>query len=258
MDRIEGVVRARQPKRLRTVPTPEEVKSSWNNWRAFRDWSCGLQYGGGRRAKELDFGRGEAILWDTKGLRDTKGRQDHITMLPEALHRPLRDQLRRVGEQRQADLALGLGRAPLPYAPARKYPNADRDWAWQWVFPASSHYLNRRTGPQHRHHLDESVIQKAVRQAGLRTGLAKRVTPGGGLRYPDPNHHDLHPRMEPGWPRRSQPFGPAAEAAVGGERGFLDCPTGRPRIAERAVKWSGSHEGIRSCDHGCPSRAVSS
>ena len=84
----------------------------------------------------------DALNWGV-----TYGEQGALANQPEVLHRRLQDQLRRVGEQHQADLALGLGRAPLPCAPARKCPNADRDWAWQWVFPASSHYLNCRTGP---------------------------------------------------------------------------------------------------------------
>ncbi|MEK7996559.1 MAG: tyrosine-type recombinase/integrase [Planctomycetota bacterium] len=74
---------------------------------------------------------------------------------------------------------LGLGRAPLPDALVRKYPNADRQWGSQWVFPASSHYVDRRTGIQHRHHLHESVIQKAVHETGRPAGLAKRLTTHG-------------------------------------------------------------------------------
>jgi len=70
----------------------------------------------------------------------------------------------------------GLGQAPLPDALEGKYPNAGREWGWQCVFPASSHYLDRTTGIQHRHHLHESVVQKAVHQAAHRAGLAKRVT----------------------------------------------------------------------------------
>jgi len=79
-------------------------------------------------------------------------------------------------EQHAADWKGGLGRAPLPEALVRKYPNADREWDWQWVFPASSHYVDRGTGIQHRHHLHESVVQKEVRRAACRAGLAKRVT----------------------------------------------------------------------------------
>jgi site-specific recombinase XerD len=96
--------------------------------------------------------------------------------LPAVLRQPLQDHLRRVREQHEAALKGGLGRAPLPDALVRKYPNADREWGWQWVFPASSHYVDRRTGIQHRHHLHESVVQKEVRRAACRTGLARRVT----------------------------------------------------------------------------------
>lgn len=108
-------------------------------------------------------------------------------MLPEALHQPLQDHLRLVREQHEADLALGLGRAPLPYALVRKYPQADREWAWQQVFPASSCYLDRRTGLQHRDHLHESVVQKAIREAALAAGLAKCVTPAIPFAIPSPS-----------------------------------------------------------------------
>jgi len=96
--------------------------------------------------------------------------------LPAVLTQPLQDHLRRVREQHEADLKGELGRAPLPDALVRKYPNADREWGWQWVFPASSHYVDPGTGIQHRHHLHESVVQKEVRRAAHRAGLAKRVT----------------------------------------------------------------------------------
>ena len=94
-------------------------------------------------------------------------------MLPDVLNQPLQDYLRRVREQHEADLKSGLGQAPLPDALARKYPNAGREWGWQWVFPASSHYVNRRTGMRHRHHLHESAVQKAVREAVRHAGFAK-------------------------------------------------------------------------------------
>lgn len=94
-------------------------------------------------------------------------------MLPAALREPLLAHSERVRRQHAKDLARGLGRAPLPDALARKYPSADRQWAWQWIFPASSHYTDRRTGVRHRHHLHESVIQRAVKEAVRRAGLAK-------------------------------------------------------------------------------------
>ena len=175
LNRMEGVVRARRPKRLPVVLTREEVGAVLAHLNAVPRLVCTILYGSGLklleglqlRVKDLDFGRGEITVWDGKG------RKDRLTMLPNAIHQPLDEHLRQVREQHEADLKRGLGRAPLPDALVRKYPNADREWAWQWVFPASSHYLDRRTGIQHRHHLHESVIQRAVQEAVRRAGLAK-------------------------------------------------------------------------------------
>jgi integron integrase len=178
LDRVDGVVRARKPKRLPSVLTPEEVESVLDQLDGVPRLVATLLYGSGLRVlealqlrvKDLDFGRGEITV------REGKGQKDRVTMAPDVLHQPLQDHLRAVREQHEADLALGLGRAPLPDALVRKYPNADQEWVWQWVFPASSHYLDRRTGVEHRHHLHESVVQKAIREAALRAHLSKRVT----------------------------------------------------------------------------------
>ncbi len=178
LDRIEGIVRARKPKRLPVVLTREEVEAILTHLDGAPLLVCTLLYGAGPRlleglrlrVKDLDFGRGEITV------REGKGQKDRVTMLPEALRQALQDHLRRVRQQHETDLKSGLGQAPLPDALARKYPNANREWGWQWVFPASSHYLDRRTGIRHRHHLHESVIQKAVHQAAHQAGLAKRVT----------------------------------------------------------------------------------
>jgi len=178
LDRIEGVVRARKPKRLPAVLARDEVVGVLDQLDGAVRLACALLYGAGLRllealqlrVKDLDLGRGEITI------RGGKGAKDRVTMLPDALRQPLQDHLLRVRQQHEADLKLGLGRAPLPHALARKYPNADSEWAWQWVFPASSHYLDPRTGLRHRHHLHESVVQKGVHQAALRAGVAKRVT----------------------------------------------------------------------------------
>ena len=94
-------------------------------------------------------------------------------MLPAAAREPIQVHMEKVRRQHVEDLARGLGRAPLPDAIARKYPSADRQWAWQWVFPASSHYVDRHTRVRHRHHLHESGIQRAVKEAVRRAGLAR-------------------------------------------------------------------------------------
>jgi hypothetical protein len=85
----------------------------------------------------------------------------------------LQTHLQKVRRQHANDVPRGLGRAPLPDALARKYPGTDRQWAWQWVFPASSHYLDRHSGVRHRHHLHESVVQRAVRDAAHSAGVTK-------------------------------------------------------------------------------------
>ena len=116
MNRIEGVVRARQPKRLPVVMTREEVAAIW----------VGV------------FNRQSSMTQSSIAEAAKAG----ITMLPDALLQPLQDHLRVIRKQHEADLKVGLGRAPLPGALPQKYPNADREWGWQWVFPASSHYLD--------------------------------------------------------------------------------------------------------------------
>jgi integrase len=97
-------------------------------------------------------------------------------MLPAAVKRELELHLRRVHAQHQADLAAGAGWVELPYALGRKYPNAGREWAWQWAFPATRFYVDRETGQRRRHHLHETVLQKAVRQAARLAGVPKPAT----------------------------------------------------------------------------------
>jgi len=179
LNRIEGVVRARRPRRLPVVLSRDEVTAVLRELDGEPYLVCALLYGSGlrvleglrMRVKDVDFERGESTV------RDGKGGKDRVTMLPAALGEPLQEHLRRVRQQHEVDLRAGLGQAPLPEALARKYPNAAREWGWQWVFPASAHYLDPRTGIQHRHHLHESVIQKAVHEAVRRAGLAKPATP---------------------------------------------------------------------------------
>ncbi|MGQ0668100.1 MAG: integron integrase, partial [Actinomycetota bacterium] len=163
LGQIEGVVRARRPRRLPVVLTRQEVGAVLNELEGTPRLVCTLLYGSGLRlleclrlrVKDVDLHRGEI------SVRDGKGGKDRVTMLPAAVKAPLQAHLERVRLKHAKDLASGLGRAPLPDALARKYPGADRRWAWQWVFPASSHYVDRHTGVRHRHHLHESVIQRA-------------------------------------------------------------------------------------------------
>lgn len=97
-------------------------------------------------------------------------------MLPESLKGPLREHLKNVKKMHERDLKEGWGSVPLPMALDRKYPNAPKEWRWQWVFPQGNRWKNSKTGEEGRHHIDESLVQKAVRNAVSMAGLTKRAT----------------------------------------------------------------------------------
>ena len=109
-------------------------------------------------------------------VRGGKGDRDRVTMLPAAVKADLARHLEVVQTQHQLDLQRGAGWVELPDALARKYPNAGREWTWQWVFPATRIYVDRVTGQRRRHHLHESVLQRAVKDAVRHASLAKRAS----------------------------------------------------------------------------------
>ena len=176
---LDDVVRAKRPQRLPVVLTRQEV----HNVLAALDgvsWIMGmLLYGSGLRlleclrlrVQDVDFGRPELLV------RGGKGDKDRVTMLPCAVVPRLSAHFERVCKLHAADLAEGFGRVALPDALTRKYPFADREWGWQWIFPASTISADPRTGEPHRHHLHESVPQRAIREARRRVGIAKPVGP---------------------------------------------------------------------------------
>ncbi len=176
---LHGVVRAQRPRRAPAVLAEEEVDQVFACLDGLVQLICRLLYGSGMRlleclslrVKDLDFQRGEITV------RDGKGRKDRVTLLPASCTPGLRHHLAGVRRLHDGDLRVGLGRAPLPDALARKYPNADREWGWQFVFPASSHYTDSHTSVRHRHHLHESVVQKKMSEAVRRAGLTKQATP---------------------------------------------------------------------------------
>jgi integron integrase len=172
------VVRARKPTRLPVVLTREEVKAVLSHLQGDK-WLMGsLMYGAGLRLMEclrlrvqdIDFARNEILV------RDGKGGKDRITMLPGSLKIPLQEHLKKVKAIHERDLSDGWGRVRMPDAMDRKYPNAPADWRWQWVFPQENRWTNPQTKQQGRHYIDESLVQRAVREAVAKAGLTKRAT----------------------------------------------------------------------------------
>ncbi len=174
-----SVVRANRPKRLPVVLTRAEVRSVLGELEGTPRLVCTLLYGSGLRLfealglrlKDVDLGRKELRV------RDGKGGKDRVTMTPAAAVDPLRAQMEEARRVHRSDVAAGCGRVSLPTALARKYPGAAADPGWQYVFPASARCVDDQDGLEKRHHLHESVIQRAVRAAVVKLGLAKHATP---------------------------------------------------------------------------------
>lgn len=174
---LDDVVRASRPVRLPVVLTPEEVRRVLSRMAgpahlvALLLYGCGLRLLEGLmlRIKDIDFERGQIHV------RDPKGRRDRHTMLPQMAAPLLRHQLERAREIHNDDLNAGFGAVWLPEAIDRKIPTASRSWGWQWIFPAATRY-KEPSGLQRRHHLHESVVQRAVKRAAAEAGVDKRVT----------------------------------------------------------------------------------
>jgi integron integrase len=123
------------------------------------------------RVKDIDFARGEILV------RDGKGFKDRVTMLPAMVAGPLREQFSRVRALHERDLAGGGGEVFLPYALARKYPRAGREWGWQYVFPSAQLSTDPRDGCVRRHHLQDQAVQRAIKGAVHAAGIVKPATP---------------------------------------------------------------------------------
>jgi len=173
---VENVERAKKPSRLPVVFTKREANVILECLERDKWLMASLLYGSGLRlleclrlrVKDVDFEYNQVVV------RDGKGQKDRVTILPAMVKEPLHRHLGKVKRIHESDLKAGFGRVYLPFALARKYPNADREWGWQYIFPASKRYKDPRTGTVVRHHLHESALQRAVRSAIRQTPITKR------------------------------------------------------------------------------------
>jgi integron integrase len=175
---LKDIERASRLPRTPTVLSREEVARVLGHLQGTRWLIASLLYGAGLRVleclrlrvKDLDFAYLQIVV------RDGKGDKDRVTMLPEKLVGPLRAHLERVRRLHASDLNDGFGEVHLPFALARKYPRAGKEWAWQYVFPSSHRSADPEDGVIRRHHLDESVPQRAVKEALHACGIAKHAS----------------------------------------------------------------------------------
>jgi integron integrase len=175
---LDGLQRAKRPPRLPAVLTRAEVERLLAQLTGTRWLLASLMYGSGLRVMECLRLRVKDVDLDYRQVlvRDGKGEKDRVTMLPEKLVEPVRAHLARVRALHARDLREGFGEVHLPYALARKYPRAGAEWAWQYLFPSKSRSADPGDGVIRRHHLDESVPQRAVKEALRAAGIAKHAS----------------------------------------------------------------------------------
>jgi integron integrase len=172
---LTGVDRARAPLRLPVVLTRAEVRAVLVELKGTSWLAANLMYGAGLRVlecvslrvKDVDFRYGQILVRDGKGLKD------RVTIFPDAIRTPLERHLQTVKTLHERDLAEGFGRVPLPYALATKYKNADREWGWQYVFPAPNLAADTEMGIERRYHLSPKTLQDAVKNAVRRAAIVK-------------------------------------------------------------------------------------
>jgi integron integrase len=175
---LDDVVRAKRPRRLPVVLTRHEVNALLSALQGVQWIMANLLYGAGLRlleclrlrVKDLDFEVNQIVV------REGKGNTDRVTRLPVTVRGPLATQVDRVRTLYQQDLEWGLVNVYVPDALQRKYPQAAREWGWPWVFPASGLRIDPRSGEPRRHHLNESVLQRAIKGAARTVGLPKPVS----------------------------------------------------------------------------------
>jgi len=175
LDKLEGVVRAKRPKRLPVVLTPEEVTKVLSHMLGVPLMVALLLYGAGMRlmevltlrTKDIDFSRNELTI------RQAKGNKDRVSVLPQRVRPLLQKHLAICQSHHTAEAAEGRGCVWVPNALERKYPGVGQTWPWQWVFPAKGYYFDRQLSRHFQHHYHETLVQRAMRQAVLQARINK-------------------------------------------------------------------------------------
>jgi len=175
---LDGVERAKRPARLPVVLTKDEVRKIFAHLHGTHRLMAGLLYGSGLRlmecvrlrVKDVDFGYAHVVV------RDGKGAKDRVTMLPINLAQGLERHLQKVKVQHDEDVEAGLGSVYLPTAIERKYPKAEREWSWQYIFSSPRISIDPRSQKKRRHHVEESSLQLAVKKAVRASGISKPAT----------------------------------------------------------------------------------
>ncbi len=172
---IEGVIRAKRPEHLPVVFTVSEAKTILANLKGVPFLVASLLYGAGLRLTEALHLRVKDIDFEMNQItvRDGKGAKDRTTLLPESLRESLNEQLTKVKFIHTEDLRRGFGETWMPYALSRKYPNAAKEWKWQYIFPSAKLSPTREDGVVRRHYTSDSTIQKAVRDSMKRAEITK-------------------------------------------------------------------------------------
>lgn len=176
---LKHLKRAKKSKHLPTVLSKEEASKLLDRMDGVPLLIASLLYGSGLRISEALRLRVHDIDFDYMQMtvRGGKGNKDRMTMLPEGLKTRLKDQIRKVGNLHQQDLARGYGKTILPHALAKKYPGADKELGWQYIFPSRSRRKDPKTGFRHRYHISPKNIQRAVKNAAKSAGIKKKTSP---------------------------------------------------------------------------------
>ena len=178
LDWLDNVVRARRPRHIPTVLTQKEIGLLLNTLKGVNALLARLMYGTGLRLMEALRLRVQDVDFEYKQIivRSGKGNKDRITMLPDSLSAPLREQIASAQRIHNMDLSEGYGETALPFALARKYPGAGKDFKWQFVFPSNNRSVDPLSGDIRRHHLHDKNLNRAIKEASRKVGIRKRVS----------------------------------------------------------------------------------